>query len=288
MLPNFLIIGAQKTGTTSLYHYVEGHPEVFMCRPKEPDYFIAERNWSLGPVWYESLFERATGALAIGEASVCYTMDPTYGGVPARIAGMLPDLRLIYVVREPVERMRSEYLHLRYLGKAFPKMPPEDLPIERALIEHPQYLWSSRYSHQIERFLEYFPRERLLVIVAEDLRTRRRQTLRRIFAFLGVNPHWEPPDIDEEFNRSGTGAGRTPMARRLDRVPGFRRMVSHVPVEAKRRIASRIGLLEEGEAQLARGGVSEGLRRHLEDELRDDVRRLREYVGPEFEGWNIG
>jgi hypothetical protein len=286
-LPNFLIIGAQKTGTTSLFHYVEGHPEVFMCRPKEPDFFIEERNWSRGSQWYESLFDRADGAGAVGEASVCYTMDPTYTGVPERIARMLPQARLIYMVREPVDRMRSEYLHLRYLRKQLPKMPPEDLPIERALIEHPQYLWSSKYAHQIELYLRYFPLERLLVVVAEDLRHRRRETLRRVFEFLGVPPDWEPPDIDQEFNRSGEEPKRTPSARRLDRIPGYRLAVSAIPASLKGKLASRMGLADEGEAMLANGALSEDLRRQLEGSLREDVRRLREYAGPGFDGWGL-
>src|SRR5262245_26977793 len=258
-----------------------------MCRPKEPDFFIAERNWSRGPEWYESLFDGAHGAAAVGEASVCYTMDPTYTGVPERIAHMLPSARLIYLVREPVERMRSEYLHLRYLRKRLPKVPPEDLPIERALIEHPQYLWSSRYAHQIELYLRYFPLERLLVVVTEDLRHRRRETLRGVFEFLSVSPDWEPPDIEHEFNRSGEEPQRTPAARRLDRIPGYRLAVSAVPASLKRRMAPRVGLLDEGEAALANGVLSEDLRRQLEGSLRDDVRRLREYAGPGFDGWGI-
>ena len=287
MLPNFLIIGAQKAGTTSLYHYVRDHPQVFMSRPKEPDFFIAERNWARGREWYVGLFDGATDAVAIGEASVCYTMDPTYAGVPARISGMVPEARLIYVVREPVERMRSEYLHLRYLRKRFPKIEPEHLPIRRALLEHPQYLWSSRYAHQIERFLEYFPRERLLVIVAEDLRDRRRETLRRVLTFLRVDPDWEPEALGEEFNRTGETSRRTPEARRLDRIPGFRRAIAAVPLGVKRGLAPRLGLLDAGEKQLAKGGVSDDLRERLERELREDVHRLHEYIRPPFDGWGI-
>src|SRR5204863_2222453 len=85
MLPNFLIIGAQKSGTTSLYRYLQMHPDVFMPRNKEPDFFVAERNWPMGLDWYEAHFAAARDAIAIGEASTTYTMYPHYAGVPERV-----------------------------------------------------------------------------------------------------------------------------------------------------------------------------------------------------------
>src|SRR3954463_6324498 len=86
MLPNFLIIGAMKGGTTSLYHYLRPHPEVFMPVTKELHFFVAEKNLLLGPGWYERRFRGAGDAIAVGEASTDYTKYPLYQGVPERIA----------------------------------------------------------------------------------------------------------------------------------------------------------------------------------------------------------
>src|SRR5918992_1234170 len=110
MLPNFLIIGAAKAGTTSLWAYLREHPQVFMAEPKELHFFVAASNWKRGLGWYESHFDRAKGSVAVGEACGAYSRFPTHRGVPARIAGVVPDARLIYLVRHPIDRMVSNYV----------------------------------------------------------------------------------------------------------------------------------------------------------------------------------
>src|SRR4051794_1541363 len=156
MLPNFLVIGAPKAGTTSLYHYLATHPQVFVSDPKELRFFIEEINWRKGLGWYESQFAGADGAVARGELTPEYALHPVYGGVPERIASVLPDARLVYLVRDPIERMRSQYRH-RVLDRL------EARPIADAFRADPQYLDGSRYAFQIEQYLPWFDRERLLV-----------------------------------------------------------------------------------------------------------------------------
>ena len=160
MLPNFIVIGAMKAGTTSLFQYLRDHPDVFMSSPKELHFFSARGGKDLD--WYEAHFAAAGTAIAIGEASASYTTYPDSEGVPERIAEVIPDARLIYLVRHPIERMRSHYLHRIGAGK-------ERLPIEQALIDDPIYLGTSRYAARIERYLRCFPREQILIIRSEDL-----------------------------------------------------------------------------------------------------------------------
>lgn len=111
MLPNFLIIGAAKSGTTSLYRYLRDHPQVFMAHSKELKFFASRTRWGFGPGWYAWQCSDADGAVAIGEASPSYTRYPQRRGVPERVAQVLPDARLVYLIRHPIERMRSHYLH---------------------------------------------------------------------------------------------------------------------------------------------------------------------------------
>src|SRR5215211_9390855 len=107
-LPNFLVIGAMKAGTTSLYHYLRHHPQVFMPEIKELNFFNPLRNWRRGVEWYEEQFEGIPDSVvAIGEASTSYTKFPWIREVPARITSVLGEIRLIYVVRDPIERMQS-------------------------------------------------------------------------------------------------------------------------------------------------------------------------------------
>src|SRR5437879_4812348 len=150
-----------KAGTTSLYHYLRPHPEVFMPKTKELDFFVEEMNWSRGWTWYREQFEAAPAhTKARGEASTAYAKAPRFRGVPVRIAATLPDVRLVYVIRNPIERIRSHYQHRVATGA-------EVRPLEAAVLENPIYVDYSRYAFQIEQFLEHFPREQLLVVRSE-------------------------------------------------------------------------------------------------------------------------
>jgi hypothetical protein len=102
-LPNLIVIGAQKCGTSGLHYYLSLHPEVSMSTPKELNYFIAERNLPRGIEWYSRHFD--PNARCRGEASPNYTAYPQHLGVPERIAAVVPDLRLVYIVSDPVERI---------------------------------------------------------------------------------------------------------------------------------------------------------------------------------------
>ena len=113
-LPTFVVIGAMKAGTVSLCRYLDDHPAVFLGRGGtfgEPNYFVAEQNWPRGRDWYESLFDGADGAdkaAAIGECSPSYSWAHAFRGVPERMAQVVPQARLIYVVRDPIARMATE------------------------------------------------------------------------------------------------------------------------------------------------------------------------------------
>lgn len=276
MLPNFLVIGAMKAGTTSLYEYLRSHPQVFMPDKKELDFFVSELNFDRGRTWYESQFDDAGNAAAIGEASTNYTKYPIFAGVPGRIANVVPDARLVYAIRHPIERMRSQYLHERLLGE-------ERMPIERALVRHRRYRDFSNYGMQISQYLDHFPREQLLVICAEDLRGNRSAVLRRICRFLGIDENWRGPVVEREFHR--TAEKRVPRSplRGIIRSSVYVKISPFVPRPVKR-FGRRF--LTKG-TDFSRAQFSDGLQERLEDMVRDDVRALRAYLGDEFHGWGI-
>jgi Sulfotransferase domain len=276
VLPNFLIIGAAKAGTTSLYNYVKSHPQAFMSKKKELSFFCNEFNWRRGPSWYESQFDGAAGAIAIGEASPRYTVHPLFSGVPGRIATLMPTARLIYLVREPIKRMQSQYLDSVLHGL-------ETRPIQQALEAEPFYLTSSRYGLQLDQYLEHFRRDQILVIRTEDMKSDRERVVSRVFEFLEIDSTWRAPIMQEEFLK--TSSRRTPRRpfRKLwhSRLP--RRVAPLLPNSMRERLrAAASKTVTVGSAE-----ISPTLRHHLEEQLRDDVKRLYEFLDERFDGWGI-
>jgi hypothetical protein len=202
-LPDFLIIGAQKAGTTALYAYLRHHPAITGPSWKEVSYF--DRHYERGEAWYRGNFPnrvRARGKL-VGEASPSYIFHPLG---PERVKALVPEARLVALVRNPVERALSHYHHEVALGR-------EPLSFEDALDAEEERLrgeeerlaadssyfsrawWShaykarGRYAEQLERWLAVFPRERLLILPSEDLGGEPERTHARVLDFLGAAPH---------------------------------------------------------------------------------------------------
>ncbi len=151
-----------------------------MSGAKELDYFVAEKAWSRGEDWYRSNF--AEPNTIMGESSPNYTKHPRFSGVAKRMHELIPDAQLIYLVREPVQRLVSHYFHQVLAGQ-------EDRNLEEvceALINN-HYVNCSRYGFQLSQFLEYFDREKILILKTSDLEANPDATMRDIFTFLGVD-----------------------------------------------------------------------------------------------------
>jgi hypothetical protein len=282
-LPSFLVIGAMKAGTTSLYHYLRAHPQVFMPAIKELDFFVAGGNWERGLHWYQKQFAGAgPGAVAVGEASTMYTKYPSVDGVPERIAAHLPEVRLVYVVRDPIDRIRSHYRHRVAVGT-------ETASFKQAALDDPIYVDCSRYAAQVDRYLEFFSRSQLLIVASEELRHSRLKTMRRIHSFLGVDSEYAPGILDQEFLRTDDRAIYSPAVGRLryalkHRWPASKRAKEFVDTALPRsilRVARRRHAKEKSHP------VPDRLRSDLEEILKDDVGRLRAYMGDGFDGWGI-
>lgn len=285
-LPTFLLIGAMKAGTTSLYHYLRAHPQVYMSSVKEPEFFAEESNWRRGLDWYRGQFAPAGADVrALGEASTLYTKYPRYRGVPRRIAAHIPEARLLYVIRDPIARIRSHYQHRVAEGS-------EKAPFEAAVFENPIYLDYSRYALQIEQYLECFRRDQLLVITSEDLRDARQPTIRRVYAHLGVDEDFVPRDLDREFYRTKERPAHSLiplwLRKSLKRIsPASKRAVEFEP--GVLRVLNRLRRRGEDGADRAKSfAISGAARERLGRLLEEDVRRLRAYLGPDFDGWGIG
>ena len=285
--PTFLVIGAMKAGTTSLYHYLREHPQIFMPKVKELDFFAVDESWRRGPDWYRRQFAGAgPAASAIGEASTAYTKFPHYPFVPERIANHLPDAKLVYVVRNPIDRIYSHYRHRVAVGA-------ERLPIERALLTEAIYVDYSRYAFQLQQYVPHFPRERMLVVASEALRNDRKATVRGVYAFLGVDDAFVPPSLAREFYRSqnrpvypsALWTVRRAVRRRIPAAKRAKELVDSLGRSVRRSdVAAADDQSGNGAAET---GIPAVVRSALEDLLREDVGRLRSFLGPEFDGWGI-
>jgi hypothetical protein len=197
MRPNLVIVGVHKCGTTALHHYLGLHPEIFMAEPKELNFFVEELNWGRGTSWYEARFEGAGDSTVVGEASPSYANHPKFEGVPARMHSVVPEAKLIFMVRDPVDRILSHHRMERARGA-------EQRPLTESGLRHleTRMVRQSMYWLQLRQFLVYYPISRILVLSQEELLTDRPETLRRAFRFVGVDPSFEDAEFGELRNTS--------------------------------------------------------------------------------------
>ena len=137
-LPDFVIMGAMKCATTTLHKQLAAQLGIFMSTPKEPCFFSNDEVYHKGLDWYQSLFRGAAPGEICGEASTNYTKMPTYPATVDRMQRHLPHVRLIYIMREPIDRLGSHYAHDWTLGDI-------SVPIDQAIDEHPEFSCNLRF-----------------------------------------------------------------------------------------------------------------------------------------------
>ena len=186
MGPDFLIIGAMKCGTSTLAAQLGAQAGVFMTTPKEPNYFSDDDVYARGPDWYRGLFAAAAPGDLKGEASTHYTKRPTHPQTIARMQGMLTAPRLVYMIRDPLERAVSHYIHEWSQG-VMGKDPVA------AFAAHPELVDYGRYAMQIAPFVEAFGREAILLTSLERLTADPGGELARVGAHIGMTapPVWQ-------------------------------------------------------------------------------------------------
>jgi hypothetical protein len=289
-LPNFIIIGAAKAGTTALYWYFAEHPDVFMSPVKETFYFAYGLDASGQLLYgdpdvhrfpvrtlaeYEALFAGAGGAKAIGEASPIYLECPQAAG---RIRERIPAARLICVLRHPVERAYSDYLmYLRRRGRQFD--PATELKPDAAWAR-PDSRWMavSRYHDQLARYYDLFHREQLHVLLFGDLRRQPVETVQGMYRFVGVDASFVP-DFDTPHN-----VGGTPASPLLERMFTSRAIRSALEPWMPRGAANWFRRLRTRAMRKAPALPGE-LKAELTSRFRDDIIRTSHLIGRDLNHW---
>jgi hypothetical protein len=181
MKPNFLVIGAAKSATTSLCWHLEQHADVCMAKPKEAYFFSHDERYERGWEWYARYFRHHKGEKAVGEGSISYSMTGVYPCAVERIASDLPEARLLYITRDPLERIESLWIEWRN-GNAI-KVPASFSEAVRCV---PHFIDSSLYWKQIDAYRAHFPDDQILVLFFEDFKADPAPLLSPCFEFLGV------------------------------------------------------------------------------------------------------
>jgi hypothetical protein len=290
-LPNFFILGSAKCGTTSLYHLLRAHPEVFLPVVKEPEFFSNDLHFSAGiDAYSRTHFRGAESRAARGDATPHYI---AFEKVARRIKDLIPEEghRFILILRDPVERAYSLYWNLVYEGhetldfeEALEREDERsrDPELDRMGLVRFRYFSSGLYGAQLEAYLRYFSRERFLILLQEDLRRDPKAVIQRICGFLGISPDYELP---EEVG--GNPAGRA----RSKRLHGFLRnshwikepLKALIPHELKHRILQR--LFEWNKRAEAYPPLEPRVADALRERYREDLNLLMELSGLELSHW---
>ncbi len=274
-LPDFLLVGATKTGTTSLDFYLSLHPEIHMARPKEPRFFIDDKEsagrWHRGIDWYRALFD--SEKTVCGEASPTYATWPHRQGVIERMHAVVPRAKIIFVVREHFARLRSSYLmKMRYRGC-------EDSFTE-FLENSVEAIDASMYGLQVQNVLRFYPLENVYVLASEDLQNRRQETLAKVFDFLGVDSSFRSPLFAHRRHVSTWHRYPNALGRRLLRTQGMARLEVELPSSVFYHFRNLMNWLLPGKKPST--GLPAEIEENLRSKFRNDTVLLQELMGIRF------
>jgi len=263
-LPDFIIIGAMKCATSTLHNQLALNG-CHMSDPKEPCFFSDEPRWNRGIEWYSSLFEQARPGQLCGESSTHYTKLPTHPETASRMRRVVPDAKLIYVIRDPIERIVSQYIHEWSQCEI-------TTPFADAIDRHTRLLDYSRYAMQIRPYVEIFGPDRVLIVFYECLKDDPLSQLDRVGRFIGLEhtPVWQS---EASSNRSSERLRMPQPLREIlfhPIVSGLRRRL--VPARWREAVKSRLRMTDRPELDPA-------LRDRIERVLDDDLAELARLTG---------
>jgi hypothetical protein len=287
-MPNFLIIGAMKSGTTALYYYLEQHPEIYMSPVKEPNFFSSQEQENAADTVthigsYQHLFRGVSGEKAIGEASHSYLYEP---GAAPEIRRYIPEAKLIAILRNPIDRAYSHFLHMVRTGTEplddFAQALQEEASIHKERTSQ-DYIGRGLYYDQLKRYFGTFPREQVRVYLYEDLSDAPISTVQDAFRFLKVDDSFVP-DVSLRRNVSGH-----PKYKTLD---GLMRSQSRLKHAAKVYLPARMRWrLSKAFDDLKTRNLVEPpplqpeVRRQLIRVYREDILKLQGLIHRDLSGW---
>jgi hypothetical protein len=302
-MPNFLIIGAAKAGTTSLYRYLEQHPQIYMSPVKEPKFFAFEGETPdyCGPgdryanrftitdlEAYQAQFQDTTNETAVGEASALYLYSPK---AVERIQHRIPNTKLIAILRHPVDRAYSSFLHLireerEPLNDFAQALAEEEVRIHNQW----QFIWHYKtvgfYSVQLKRYFDTFSQSQIRVYLFEDLATKPIEVVQNIFQFLEVDDTFVP-DLSTQYNASIVPSNKAAVKKNeilhtfLTKTNPIKSILKPLlPVKQRQRLKTNLIA-----TNLAKPTLALELRQKLLEEYREDILKLQDLIQRDLSQW---
>lgn len=289
--PDFVIIGAAKSGTTSLYQYLCRHPEIYMSKKKEPDFFSVDANYAKGMDWYCSLFSEAQPSQICGEASTTYSRWHQHPKTAERIYQALPTTKFIYIMRQPIDRAYSFYVY-RFKGSLHKPELAVSNTFEETIKQQSEFIESSYYLEQIEQYLQFFPKESFLFLLMEDLIERPAQTLSKILSFINV----DEIDLMEQKKIVANKAGDYPewyvkkqLLAPLKAIPGINLVSSLFPKNVKNnvyQIVKKAQYKEWKSSQFTPPAMLPETRAMLVEHFKEPNLKLSQFLDRDLSHWN--
>jgi hypothetical protein len=274
MKVDFILIGAQKSGTTSLAAQLAAHSQISFSKVKEPGYFNATKDWQANLDSYHKLFNPKSGQRC-GEASTMYTFFPEWMETHQRLHAYNPKLKLIYIMRQPVDRVISHYTH--NLVRNLEKKPPQE-----AVLSDLRYINRSRYAVQIRPYLELFSQQQVLLLLFEEYIADQLGVLRRIADFLEIDAAGFA-DMDDLAQHRSVGESylKHPAVEKVVASEGFQFVRRVIPASIRQPIRYRFfsNRLER------KPDFPDQLRSAIWRLTVDDVRAIEEIMGQEIDQW---
>ncbi len=286
-LPNFLILGAQKAGTTSLYQYLGQHPQVYMSPIKEPNYFsfggltdsqrgVISRRVIEPLSEYQKLFHGAQSEIALGEASPTYLLCERAAG---RIRQVVPQAKLIAVLRNPVDRAYSHYaFNRKWLAEklSFRDAIKAEAARSQTVYRYRfDYLQRGLYYRQLSAYFKLFPKNQICVLLYDDMCKNPAHFLKEVFAFLEVDENFKP-NLSVRYNVSGIPRGAITRAIIRTARPLRRWLEANLPAPLLSRAA---------QSMLRRQTIEVADRAQLAEYFREDISRLEELIQCDLTAW---
>ncbi len=298
-MPNFLIIGAQKSGTSSLFRYLKAHPQVFMSRIKEPKFFaLTDDDFHFNAphhmpdtvarvadlAQYQALFADVNGETAVGEASTWYLHTAPY--TPQKIKRYTPDMKILAILRHPIQRAYSNFLHNRdYLGiepcPDFAAAIAAEAERRRQNWGHPWYYQGKgMYYKHLKSYYDTFGRAQILVCLMEDLKADPAGLMRNIYRFLDVDDNFVP-DVTRRFNVSAGNTRNVALHNFLHKPNPVKSLARpFIPQRFRRQV--KMGLQKRNRAAPQ---ILPETREQLTAVFRSDILQLQELLQRDLSAW---
>jgi len=211
--PNLFVIGASKCGTTSLWHMLNSHTNVFMSKPKEP-WFFSFSDYKKKMEWYHGLFKDVKDEKIIGEASPIYSETTLIPEIPKRLYDYNPNAKIIYIVREPISRLKSvwqqtlssgHWYKQKYKDYTDVEVPKMSRKFTNAVFSYPAFLEATKYWTHLNNYRNYFDDKNILLLFFEDLRDKPEIVYEQLCNFLEI----EPKQSKNLFEKQNASEGKT-------------------------------------------------------------------------------